>query len=252
MTTQEALFKYLLRLGDNALILSYRLGEWSSNAPYLEEDLALTNIALDLTGRAEALLRYAGQVEGKGRNEDDLAFKRNEREFYNNLLTELPNGDFATTIVRQLCYSLFDLPLYEKLTHSKDSTIAGIAAKAVKETKYHIRHTTQWMYRLGDGTEESHRRTQNALDELWMYTGELFEMDEIDTLLRKEGIAVDVSNILPQWQQNIREVIETSTLTCPPDQYMQTGSRKGLHSEHLGFILSEMQFLPRTYPDAKW
>jgi ring-1,2-phenylacetyl-CoA epoxidase subunit PaaC len=252
MTTQDALFKYLLRLGDNALILSYRLGEWSSNAPYLEEDLALTNIALDLTGRADALLRYAGQVEGKGRNEDDLAFKRNERQFYNNLLVEQPNGDFATTIVRQLFFSLFDLPLYERLSESKDPTIAGIAAKAVKETKYHVRHVTQWMYRLGDGTEESHTRTQNAMNELWMFTGELFEMDDVDAVLVKDGIACDLNRIKSGWSEKVGEIIITSTLSRPADGYMQTGGRKGIHSEYLGYILAEMQFLPRTYPDAKW
>ncbi|HEY6171018.1 MAG TPA: 1,2-phenylacetyl-CoA epoxidase subunit PaaC [Candidatus Kapabacteria bacterium] len=252
MTQQEALFNYLLRLGDNALILSYRLGEWSSNAPYLEEDLALTNIALDLTGRADALLRYAGQIEGKGRTEDDLAFKRDERHFYNNLITELPNGDFAATIARQLLYSTFDLLLYEALTKSSDATIAGIAEKAIKETKYHIRHCTQWMYRLGDGTEESHKRTQTALDELWMFTGELFEMDEVDNVLIKDGIAVDLQSLRSRWNERVSETIVTSTLTRPTDGYMQSGSRKGVHSEYLGFILSEMQYLPRAYPDAKW
>lgn len=252
MRQQEALFNYLLRLGDNALILSYRLGEWSSNAPYLEEDLALTNIALDLTGRADALLRYAGEVEGKGRSEDDLAFKRSERHFLNNLLVEQPNGDFATTIVRQLLYSTFDLLLYEALTKSSDATIAGVAQKAIKETKYHIRHATQWMFRLGDGTEESHKRTQTALDELWMFTGELFEIDEVDELLIKEGIGVDLNDLRSQWNERVGEVIVTSTLIRPTDGYMQTGSRKGVHSEHLGFILSEMQYLPRAYPDAKW
>jgi ring-1,2-phenylacetyl-CoA epoxidase subunit PaaC len=252
MTQQEALFNYLLRLGDNALILSYRLGEWSSNAPYLEEDLALTNIALDLTGRADALLRYAGEVEGKGRNQDDLAFKRDERHFYNNLITEQPNGDFAMTIARQLLYSNFDLLLYEALTKSSDGTIAGIAEKAIKETKYHIRHATQWMYRLGDGTEESYKRTQTALDELWMFTGELFEMDEVDELLIKSGIATDLQAIKATWSERIGETIVTSTLTRPTDGYMQTGSRKGVHSEYLGYILSEMQYLPRAYPDAKW
>lgn len=252
MTQQEALFKYLLRLGDNALILSYRLGEWSSNAPYLEEDLALTNIALDLTGRADALLRYAGEIEGKGRNQDDLAFKRDERHFYNNLITEQPNGDFATTIVRQLLYSTFDFLLYEALAKSSDPTIAGIAEKAIKETKYHIRHCTQWMYRLGDGTDESHNRTQKALDELWAYTEELFEMDDVDDILIKAGIATDLSVIKALWSERVGEMIITSTLKRPTDGYMQTGSRKGIHSEYLGFILSEMQFLPRAYPDAKW
>ena len=252
MTQQEALFNYLLRLGDNALILSYRLGEWSSNAPYLEEDLALTNIALDLTGRADALLRYAGQIEGEGRTEDDLAFKRDERHFFNSLLVEQPNGDFATTIVRQLLYSTFDLLLYEALTKSSDATIAGIAEKAIKETKYHIRHCTQWMYRLGDGTEESHKRTQTALDELWMFTGELFEMDEVDNVLIRDGIAVDLQSLRSRWNERVSEAIVTSTLTRPTDGYMQTGSRKGVHSEYLGFILSEMQYLPRAYPDAKW
>jgi ring-1,2-phenylacetyl-CoA epoxidase subunit PaaC len=252
MTKNEALYRYLLRLADNGLILGYRLGEWSSNAPYLEEDLALTNIALDLTGRAQAFLKYAGEIEGKGRSEDDLAYKRPEREFYNNLLVEQPNGDFAMTIVRQLLYTAFDLPLYEALSASTDPIIAGVAQKAVKETKYHLRHVKEWMYRLGDGTEESHSRAQNALNELWMFTAELFEMDEADEILLREGIAVDLGALKQRWSETVGECIVTSTLMHPADGYMQSGSRKGIHSEYLGFILAEMQFLPRAYPDAKW
>jgi ring-1,2-phenylacetyl-CoA epoxidase subunit PaaC len=248
----DALFSYLLRLGDTSLILGHRLAEWSSNAPYLEEDLALSNMALDHIGRAQALLQYAGQVEGKSRSEDDLAYLRPEREFVNLLIVEQPNGDFAKTIVRQLLYTAFDLPLYRSLVSSKDAVLSGIAAKAVKESTYHLRHASDWMYRLGDGTEESHQRTQRGLEDLWMFTGEMFETDEVIDAVVREGIGVDPSALRNEWNATVSGVIETSTLTKPADGYMQTGSRNGVHSEYLGFILAEMQFLPRAYPDAKW
>lgn len=252
MTTQEALFKYTLRLGDNALVLGHRLSEWCSKGPFLEEDIALSNIALDQVGRANALLTYAAQTEAKGRTEDDLAFKRHERHFYNNLITELPNGDFGYTIARQFLVATFELFYFDALSKSKDATLAGIAAKTLKEVKYHYKHAHDWVLRLGDGTEESHQRIQKALDDLWAFTGELFEMDETDQLLIKEGIAVDLASIKQQWQKQVTEVFTEATLTPPADTFMQTGSRKGLHTEHLGYILTEMQFLPRAYPDAKW
>ncbi|MBL7883062.1 MAG: phenylacetate-CoA oxygenase subunit PaaC [Bacteroidia bacterium] len=252
MTKQEALFNYTLRLGDNALILGHRLSEWSSKGPLLEEDIAMTNMALDLIGRADALLRYASQVEAKGRTEDDLAYKRGERQFLCNLIMQLPNGDFGFTIARQLIVSAFDLCLYEELAQSKDETIAGIAAKAVKEVKYHLKFSTDWTLRLGDGTEESHNRIQKSFDDIWMFTAELFETNEVDAIMVKEGIAPDYNNLKARWKKIITEVLLEATLKVPADAYMQTGSRKGVHTEYLGYILAELQYLPRAYPDAKW
>ncbi len=252
MTKQEALFSYTLRLGDNALILGHRLSEWSSKGPLLEEDIAMTNMALDLIGRADAMLKYAAQVEGKGRKEDDLAYKRGERQFLCNLIVQLPNGDFGYTIARQLIMSAFDICLYEELVKSKDETIAAISAKAVKEVKYHLKFATDWTLRLGDGTEESHQRIQKSFNDIWMYTGELFEMNEVDAILIKEGIAVDLNSLKARWKKIMTEVLLEATLTVPADAYMQTGSRKGVHTENLGYILAEMQYLQRAYPDAKW
>lgn len=252
MDKKEALFKYALRLGDNGLILGHRLSEWCSKGPFLEEDLALSNMALDLLGRGQAMLNYAAAVEGKGRTDDDLAYKRPERQFLNNLLHELPNGDFANTIVRQLFNSSFELYFFEELAKSKDETFAGISAKTIKEVKYHLRHASDWISRFGEGTEESHMRAQKAIDNLWTYTGDLFEMDEVDQVLIKEGIAVDLNVIKPKWEKQVASVIEGATLKLPANNFMQTGSRKGLHTEHLGYLLAEMQFLPRAYPDAKW
>jgi len=252
MADQKNLYIYLLRLGDNALVLSHRLSEWCSNAPLIEEDLALTNFSLDMIGRAQALLKYAGEVEGKGRTEDDLAYKRAERKFYNNLIMELPNGDFAFTMARQLFVSAFECLLFEALSNSKDETIAAIAAKTLKEVKYHRAHAEDWVIRLGDGTEESYQRMQHAVNALWMYTGELFEADEVDAELIKESIAVDQNSLRPQWHEYIGQVLAEAKLQVPADGYMQTGSRKGIHTEHLGHILSEMQYLQRAYPDATW
>jgi ring-1,2-phenylacetyl-CoA epoxidase subunit PaaC len=252
MADQKNLYKYLLRLGDNALVLSHRLSEWCSKAPLLEEDLALTNFSLDMIGRAQAFLKYAGEVEGKGRTEDDLAYKRAERLFYNNLIMELPNGDFAFTITRQLFVSAFECLLFEALSNSKDETIAAIAAKTLKEVKYHRAHAEDWVVRLGDGTEESYQRMQKAVNALWMFTGELFETDETDAALLSEGIAADLERIRPQWHTYVSEILAEGKLQVPADGYMQTGSRKGIHTEHLGHILSEMQYLQRAYPDATW
>lgn len=252
MTEQQALYKYSLRLGDNALILSYRLSEWCSNAPILEEDLALTNFALDMLGRAQALLKYAGEVEGKGRTEDDLAYRRGEREFYNHLLVEQPNGDFACTMARQLFVSAFEYYFYNALQYSRNEALAAIAAKTLKEVKYHLAHATDWVTRLGDGTAESHSRMQTAINNLWMYTGELFEMDECDKFLAEQGIAPDLLPLKAKWYDRMAEVLANATLLVPQDGYMQTGGSKGVHTEHLGHILTEMQYLQRAYPDAKW
>lgn len=250
--TEIPLFAYTLRLADNALILGHRVSEWVGHAPVLEEDLALGNLALDLIGQARSFYTYAGEVEGKGRDEDALAYLRDAGAYRNILLVEQPNGDFAQTIIRHLLYSAFAHPYFEAMTRSKDATLAAIAAKAVKEMAYHVRHTAEWAIRLGDGTDESHRRAQYALDELWPFTGELFETDQIERALIDAGIAVDPVSVRAQWSKTLDDVFDEATLTRPRDSYMQSGGRSGRHSEHLGFILTELQFLQRTYPGAKW
>ena len=252
MTEQQALFNYCLRLGDDALVQSYRLSEWCSNAPILEEDLALTNFALDMIGRAQALLSYAGAIEGKGRTDDDLAYKRGERQFYNHLITELPNGDFAFTIARLLFTSSYEFGFYTALQQSADATLAAIAAKTIKEIKYHLSHASEWAIRLGNGTEESHGRLQRAVNSLWMYTGELFETDELDVLLHSTNIGIDNAQLHMSWKHQVESVLNEATIEIPKEEYMQTGSRKGIHTEHLGHILSEMQYLQRAYPEATW
>ena len=252
MTLQESKFEYLLRLGDSSLIIGHRLSEWCGHGPILEEDIALINIALDFVGNATSILGYAGQVEGKGRTEDDLAFMRGEREFRNLLITEQPNGDFANTIARQFLFDTYMFFLYEELKSSKDETIAAIAVKSHKEITYHLRHTTEWMLRLGDGTAESHERLQNGLNDLWMFTSEMFDMDEVDTLLMKEGIAPDLNKVKANWEKRVHEVLAEATLEIPTTTFKQKGSKEGKHSEHLGFLLAEMQYVHRAYPGAKW
>ena len=252
MNIQQAKFQYLLRLSDSSLIIGHRLSEWCGHGPILEEDIALTNIALDFVGNATALYTYAAEVEGKGRTEDDLAYLRNEREFQNLLLTEQPNGDYATTIARQFLYDVYTFFLYNELKNSTDETIAAIATKAHKEITYHLRHTTEWMYRLGDGTEESHQRMQTALNELWMYTPDLFDFDQVDTLLMNEGIGADLNKVKIDWEKHVKEVISEATLQIPTTTIKQKGSREGKHSEHLGFLLAEMQSMQRAFPGSKW
>ncbi len=252
MTKQEALFNYTLRLGDTSLILAQRLGEWTGHGPFLEEDLALTNVTLDIFGRAKSLLEYAAKVEDKGRTEDSLAFFRNDREFFNALITEQPNGDYAKTILRQAFVDCFDLLFYTELSKSSDATLSGIAAKSVKEITYHKRHSFSWVVRFGNGTEESTTRLKNGFDELWSFTGELFEMTAVDELLLKEHIAVDLDTLKPIWDKEIISLLDSANLKIPASTFMQKGSRKGLHSEHLSYILSEMQSIPRMHPNAKW
>jgi ring-1,2-phenylacetyl-CoA epoxidase subunit PaaC len=252
MTKQEALFQYILRLADNNLILGQRLCEWTGHAPILEEEMAMCNIALDLLGQASALFQYAATVEGKGKTEDDLVYWRDEREFYNTLLVEQPNGDFAFTMLRQFLISAFDFYFYNELKKSADTTLAGIAFKAHKEITYHLRHSSHWVERLGDGTEESHMRMQNALNEMWRFTDELFETNETDEILLKENIAVDLNNIKPQWKAHVKKVLTRAMLQIPEKVFMQRGSREGKHTEHLGYILAEMQHLHRSHPGVKW
>lgn len=252
MTKQQALYKYLLRVGDNPLILGHRLSEWCSRGPILEEDLALTNIALDNIGRAQAFLKYAAEVEGLGKTADDLAYKRDERSFYNNLIAELPIGDFAYTIARQLLIAVFEQLQFTDLSNSSNETIAGIAAKSLKEVRYHVAHARDWCYRLGKGTEESHNRLQRAFNELWMYTGELFEMYDEDVILVFDGVAGDLNTLKIQYYDAVQKILNDSNIQIPVVDYMQTGSRKGIHTEYLGHILAEMQYLQRAYPDATW
>ncbi len=246
------IFEYALRIGDTSLILGQRLGEWCGHGPVLEEDIALTNISLDLIGQARGFLTYAGNVEGKNRSEDDLAFLRGEREFRNTLLAEQPNGDFGKTILRQLFISVFQYYLFDELKKSKDKTFAALAEKSLKEVTYHLRHCSEWTYRLGDGTEESHERMLRSIDELWRYTGDLFSTNETDAELLKNGIGVDMNQIRIKWQKKIAEIFERATLPLPADSFMITGGIEGRHTEHLGHLLSEMQILPRSFPGAEW
>jgi ring-1,2-phenylacetyl-CoA epoxidase subunit PaaC len=252
MTTKEALINYSLRLGDSSLILGQRMSEWCSKGPILEEDIAMTNLALDLIGQSRTMLSYSAKLEGKGKTEDDLAYKRNEREFYNTLLSERPNGNFGDTVVRNFLHSAFSYHLYQALVNSSDEMIAAHAAKSIKEVTYHLRHSSEWLIRLGDGTDESHKKVQNALNDLWEYTGDLFEMNEVDELLIKEGIAVDLNDVKTAWLNAIIPVIGRATLTKPDDAYMHSGRLEAIHSEYLGHLIAEMQFLPRAYPDANW
>ena len=252
MTEQEALFTYCLRRGDDNLILSHRLSEWCGHGPQLEEDIALTNRALDLIGQARNYLQYAVEVEGKGRSEDDLAYMRKERDFVNVKLVELPNGDYAHTMARNFLYDAWQLPLQQALMKSADAQLAAIAGKAVKEVSYQLKTSADWMIRFGDGTEESHRRAQAALDALWTYTGELFATDEVEAMLVKAGIAPDMAPIKAAFDAKVDAVLAEATLKRPADSFMMSGGRQGKHSEHLGFLLAEMQYLQRAYPGATW
>jgi ring-1,2-phenylacetyl-CoA epoxidase subunit PaaC len=247
-----ALFDYALRLADDALILGHRLSEWCGHAPLLEEELALANIGLDLIGQARALYDCAGVLEGKGRDQDALAYRRDAPEFRNLLLVEQPNGDFAMTIARQLLYAAYAAPLWRRLASSRDPTLAGIAAEAAHQAAYHLRHAGEWLARLGDGTPESHRRAQAALDALWPYTGEMFETDDVVLALAADGIAPDPMALKPEWDRTVAAVLAEATLTRPVDGWMQSGGRQGRHSEHLGYILAELQFLQRAYPGSTW
>ena len=243
---------YLIRLGDNALILGHRLSEWSSLAPTLEEDIALSNLALDLIGQARAFYQHACRLEGAGRDEDKLAFRRVEHEFRNVLLVEQPNGNFAHTIVRHLLFAAFAHPFYSALSRSKDAEVAGIAARAVKEMAYHLRHAGEWLIRLGDGTEESHAKAQAALDDLWPYLGELFETDSIDRQMVEICFGADPAGVRPAFDATLDRILGEATLRRPAPAPRQSGGRWGVHSEHLGHLLAEMQYLQRAYPDATW
>jgi ring-1,2-phenylacetyl-CoA epoxidase subunit PaaC len=247
-----ARLQYVLRLADTCLVLGQRLGEWVGHSPALEEDLGLANISLDLVGQARLLLTYAGELEGRGRGEDDLAMSRDQSDYLNLALVEQPNGDFGRTIVRQLLLDAFQLELYEALQRSSDPRIAEVAAKALKETRYHFRYSAGWVVRLGDGTEESHTRVQGALDELWRFTREFFAEDEIDREMAAAGIGPSLAELQPKWVARIDEVLKEATLKRPADVPYTWYGKRGEHSEHLGYLLAEMQFLHRAYPGASW
>lgn len=246
---RAALAEYVTGLGDDALVLSHRLAEWITRAPQIEEDMALANICLDLLGQARILLAYAAEIEGAGRTEDDLAYLRSEREFGNVQLVELPNGDFAVTIARQLIFSAYQFELYTALLGSADQTLAALAGKAVKEVAYHRDHAAQWTLRLGDGTELSHRRMQAGLAATWPNVEELFDPADPTAL---PGVAVDPATLRPAWSAFVRPVLAQATLTEPQPNRRSRGGRRGYHSEHLGHMLAEMQSLHRAHPGASW
>lgn len=248
----EALYNYVLRLGDDSLILGQRLGEWCGHGPILEEDIAMTNISLDLIGQAMSLLDYAGELDGQGKDHDDLAFLRFEHEYRNALLVEQPNGDFANTMMRQFLFDAFRKPLYEKMLASTDIQLAAIAEKSLKETRYHLKHTSEWIIRMGDGTDESHQRAQTALDLLWRYTDELFSETSDDQLLISAGIAPSMLDVKAEWSKTVKEVLQEATLVIPTNNWQFEGGRKGVHSEHLGYLLAELQYMQRAYPNMKW
>lgn len=248
----DSLFQYLLRLADDRLVLGHRVSEWCGHGPILEEDIALANIALDLIGQATLFLKLAGETEGKGRSEDDLAYFREAVGYRNIQLVELPKGDYAFTIVRQFLFDVFSYHVLEQLQASSHSEIAGIAAKGFKEVRYHVRHSSEWVLRLGDGTEESHDRSQKALNNLWRFTGEMFEADAVDKEMQSAGIGADLNAIKPKWETVVRDVLSRATLIVPDEPPAMTGGRKGRHTESLGHMLSEMQIVARSHPGAAW
>ena len=261
MNDQRTLFDYLLRRADSDLVLAQRLGEWVGHGPVLEEDIATTNVGLDLLGQSRLWFAYAGEVEagfnnGAGRSEDQLAFLRDAAEFRNLMLVEQPNGDYAVTMARQFYFDVWHELSLRGLTASADARIAEIAAKALKEVRYHTERSADWVIRLGDGTEESHRRMQAAVDDLWMYTGEMFEVDAIELALIDAGVACDARALAAPWRQRVDAIFSEATLTVPAGVWMQgsggRGGKQGVHTEHIGPMLAQMQWLQRAYPGAQW
>ncbi|MFV0301827.1 MAG: 1,2-phenylacetyl-CoA epoxidase subunit PaaC [Paracoccus sp. (in: a-proteobacteria)] len=249
---QEALLETLLRLGDNTLILGHRVSEWCGHSPVLEEDIGLANVALDLIGQTQLWLGLAAEVEGKGRSADDLAYLRDAWDFRNLLILERPNGDFGQTLMRQFLFDAWHLEMLTALQQSTDPRIAEIAAKAVKEVAYHLERSSDLVIRLGDGSEESHRRMQEALDALWPYAGEMFASDQKDVTIAAQGIMPDPASLRAKWDAVVGEVLDAATLTRPEGSFAHKGGKQGVHTEHLGYILAEMQFLQRAYPGASW
>ena len=248
----SALFEYLLRLGDSDLILSHRLSELVGHAPAIEEELAIGNTALDLLGQAQLWLNLAAEIANDGRDADKLVYLRDAGEYRNVLLVEQPNGDYAHTITRQFFFDAFHELLLSALSKSSNESIAAIAAKSLKEVNYHLRRSRDWVITLGDGSEESHQRMKAAIEDLWSYTGELFEMDAIDRDLIAQGVAVDLETLRAPWLQMVKNSFDEATLSTPQNDWAQRGGKRGVHSEHLGYLLAEMQFLQRAYPNATW
>lgn len=252
VNTERALLAYVLRLGDNALVLGQRLIELVAASPELEEELANANFALDYIGQARLFYSYAAELEGEGRSEDDLAFLRRENEFRNLLLVEQPNGHFGDTIVRQVLFDAFYLALLEALVRCTDQRLAEIAARAEKEVRYHLRHAAQWLIRLGDGTDESHDKVQQSVNDLWRYTGEMFDSDALDDTFMRSFDGPDLSAIANAWQETVAGILAEATLRLPRETVMADGGKQGRHSEHFGYLIAEMQITPRTYPGAAW
>lgn len=250
--TRQELFDFVVAQADDAMVLGQRLSEWCSNAPYLEEDLALTNVALDYVGRAKMFYEYAFKLDGEKKSADDIAFMRDVRDYRNLLIMELPIGDFAFSMTRQFLIDVFNVEYMTQLQKSADSEIAAIAGKAIKESRYHLRRSHEWVVRLGDGTEESHERTQKGIDELWGYIDELFMNTDSEVALMKEGVAVDRVLLRDGWNKQVDAVLEEATLSRPGVDWSVTGGRKGIHTEHFGHMLAEMQFLQRAYPGLEW
>jgi len=249
---KEDIINYILHLADSTLILAQRNAEWCGHGPVLEQDIAITNISLDLLGQSRNLYQYAATLIGNGTTEDSLAYLRTEREFKNCLLVEQPNGDWAQTILRQFFFSVYQQLLFEKLQYSKDEQLAAIAVKSLKEVNYHVRWSSEWVIRLGDGTDESKLRMIKALDGLWTYTGELFEAASYELRAASESVGIDPSSLKELWLMKIADVFEEATLTIPENKFMQTGGKEGKHTEHLGYILTELQYMQRAYPDSTW
>lgn len=249
---KEHLLKYVLRLGDDSLILGQRLAEWCGHGPILEEDIALTNISLDLIGQATSLLNYAGEIEGEGRKGDDFAFLRLEKEYVNCLLVEQVNGHFGDTILRQFFFDAYRKNLFEALQLSSNKQLAAIAEKSLKETRYHLKHSSEWLIRLGDGTDESHLKMQESLNTLWRYTDELFFEDEVDLYLRENKVIPDLSHLKNSWKELVDAILLQAKLEIPTNNWQFQGGRLGRHSEHMGFLLAELQYMQRTYPNMEW
>ncbi len=252
MTKEQALIGYLLRLGDNALVLGQRLIEIVTKGPELEEELANANIALDYLGQARMFYTYAGELEGEGRSEDDFAFMRDEHLFNNLLLLEQPNGHFGDTIARQVTFDIFYRLQLKALQDCSDARLAGIAAKSLKEIRYHLRHGKKWLIRLGDGTDESHERMATSIHDLWRYTGEMFAADELDKIMKREWGGPDLASLKKQWQMEITSTLEEATIPLPEEDWMDSGGKQGQHSEHFGNLIAEMQTMQRAYPGASW
>ncbi|MBL4802457.1 MAG: phenylacetate-CoA oxygenase subunit PaaC [Emcibacter sp.] len=253
LSKQDALVQYTAQIADNGLIIGHRMSEWCFRAPAIEMEMALMNCALDMIGQARELYSYAAKTQGEGKTEDDFAYLRDERDFRNALLTEIPNGDWGDTIVRLFFMSAYNELFFKALATSTDAELAAIGTKSLKEVTYHLRFSSEWLIRLGDGTEESHTRVQKSIDDLWIFTGELFTMTDAENMLLTDGISVDVTTLKTPWDQKISEVLTRATLTVPTNDWAQLGSKsEGLHTEHFGYIITEMQYLQRRYPGCEW